>query len=161
MEFVRHRVFSFAQESTRYCNYSKDKFGNELTFIIPCWLDLFEGTYICGCGDTGDWNDIDDFHAIHLESDFKIEGRLNFSHAMWLRTMYNAESDYKRLIEKSWKPQQARAVLPNSLKTELVMTGFISDWENFFELRNAEAAHPQARELAKPLHEEFIKNNWL
>ena len=144
-----------------YCNYSKYKFGNELTFIIPCWLDLFEGTYICGCGDTGDWNDIDDFHAIHLESDFKIEGRLNFSHAMWLRTMYNAESDYKRLIEKSWKPQQARNILPNALKTELIMSGFVSDWEHFFELRCDKSAHPDARALAIPLKEEFIKRKYI
>lgn len=154
-EFVRHRVFSFAQESTRYCNYSKDKFGNELTFIIPCWLDLEEGSYLCG--NEEDYTDIDEFYAIHVESDFRIEGRLNFSHTMWLRAMDNAEKDYRQLIEKSWKPQQARSILPNSLKTELVMTGTVEQWKGFFKLRCNADAHPQARELAQPLEQEFFK----
>lgn len=133
-EFVRHRVFSFAQESTRYCNYSKDKFGNELTFIIPCWTNLGEGSY----------NDISDL--IHTD-------------AVFINSICDAEDYYLGLLNEGWTPQQARAVLPNALKTELVMTGFISDWEHFFDLRCDKAAHPQARELAVPLKEEFIKRN--
>lgn len=124
-EFVRHRVFSFAQESTRYCNYSKDKFGNEITYILPSWLD-------------------------------DIETNLDFKDSL-----EHSEAAYFALIKRGWKPQEARAVLPNSLKTELVMTGFQSDWKHFFELRDSGSAHPQARELAQPLHEEFIKRRYL
>lgn len=135
-EFVRHRVFSFAQESTRYCNYSKDKFGNELTFIIPCWTNLGEGSY----------NDISDL--IHTD-------------AVFINSICDAEDYYLGLLNEGWTPQQARAVLPNALKTELVMTAFISDWKHFFELRCDKAAHPQARELAIPLQEEFIKRHYV
>lgn len=142
-EFVRHRVFSFAQESTRYCNYSKDKFGNELTFIEPCWLE-----------------------------DYNYEGNTYYNG--FLVALRAAEANYLNLLKQwedkipdkryktgfrnnPWTPQQARAVLPNALKTELVMTGFINDWKHFFELRCAPNAHPSARELAIPLSEEFVK----
>ena len=129
-EFVRHRVFSFAQESTRYCNYSKDKFGNELTFIKPCFKANSD-------------SDIDVYnHNIALQ-EFEY-------------SLIEAEKRYLRLLNLGWSPQQARAVLPNSLKTELVMTGFNSDWEHFFELRTPATAHPQARELAIPLREKLI-----
>lgn len=133
-EFVRHRVFSFAQESTRYCNYSKDKFGNEVTFIEPCWTHL----------KTGNYNGVDNFDGDYFE-----------------HILREAEFYYFKLLENGWTPQQARAVLPNSLKTELVMTGFTKDWEHFFKLRDAGSAHPQARELAQPLHEEFIDRNYI
>ena len=120
-EFVRHRVMSFAQESTRYCNYSKDKFGNEITFISPCWLP-----------------------------DVKAKECFEY-------ILQKTEQAYFHLLQEGWLPQQARAVLPNSLKTELVMTGFVDDWKHFFFLRDAAPAHPQARELAEPLHKEFIE----
>lgn len=139
-EFVRHRVFSFAQESTRYCNYSKDKFGNELTFIQPCLLDD-ERLKLYG-----------PYHTIIKDKS---------PESIFIANLNNAERDYLDLISLGWKPQEARAVLPNSLKTELIMTGFVSDWEHFFELRCAPNAHPQARELAIPLKEEFIKNNFI
>lgn len=154
-EFVRHRVFSFAQESTRYCNYSKDKFGNELTFIIPNWLSIPEGEYEL------------------FEEDDTVEGLscYSLSNEEWatkdlgvkafLRGCDDAELAYFELLKQGWKPQQARTTLPNALKTELVMTGFTSDWKHFFELRDASSAHPQARELAQPLHEEFIKRRYL
>ena len=142
-EFIRHRVFSFAQESTRYCNYSKDKFGNEVTFIEPCWLE-----------------------------NYNYEGNTYYNG--FLVALRAAEANYFDLMKKwedripdkryktgfrnnPWTPQQARAVLPNALKTELVMTGFVSDWKHFFELRDAASAHPQAQELAHPLHEAFIQ----
>ena len=124
MEFVRHRVFSFAQESTRYCNYSKDKFGNEITYIEPCW---------------------------EMQPDEK---------ELFLLQLEHAQIAYNALISSGWTPQQARAILPNSLKTELIMTGFVDDWEHFLSLRargTTGAPHPQAKELAEPLLTEFIK----
>ena len=134
-EFVRHRVMSFAQESTRYCNYSKDKFGNELTFIIPNWVNT---------------------HCPNKEQEGPSVPDME-----WSSAMLNAEASYKILLKMGWTPQQARAVLPNSLKTELVMTGFISDWKHFFRVRSRIAEtgkpHPQAQELADPLMDEFIK----
>lgn len=139
-EFVRHRVFSFAQESQRYCNYSKDKFNNELTFIKPTWLNIPTGDYTYW---DGDWCDIDNM-KIQLPSDNGIAD--NF---LWC--LNNAGMQYRLLINKGLKPQEARAVLPNATKTELVMTGFESDWEHFFELRCSGAAHPDAKKLADEL----------
>lgn len=139
-EFVRHRVFSFAQESQRYCNYSKDKFNNELTFIKPTWLNIPTGDYTYW---DGDWCDIDNM-KIQLPSDNGIAD--NF---LWC--LNNAGMQYRLLINKGLKPQEARAILPNAIKTELVMTGFESDWEHFFELRCSGAAHPDAKKLADEL----------
>lgn len=137
-EFVRHRVMSFAQESTRYCNYSKDKFGNEVTFIIPCWLD---------------WED----QIIH-KGDFEKSGSGSVDSGAFINSLLNSENSYLYLLKEGWKPQQARAVLPNALKTELVMTGFESDWNHFFELRCSNAAHPDAQYLAN-MCKDLIKNN--
>ena len=117
-EFVRHRTMSFAQESTRYCNYSKDKFGNEITCILPSWE--LDGSYL-------------DF-----EEDLKV-----------------IESIYFKWLKRGWKAQEARYFLPTGVKTELVMTGFVSDWEHFCSLRTAVFAHPQARELATGVQSEF------
>lgn len=137
-EFVRHRAMSFAQESTRYCNYSKDKFGNELTFIIPNWVNT---------------------HCPNKEQEGPSVPDME-----WSSAMLNAEASYKILLKMGWTPQQARAVLPNSLKTELVVTGFTSDWNHFFDLRargTTGAPHPQAKELAEPLMKEFITRNYI
>ena len=153
-EFVRHRVFSFAQESTRYCNYSKDKFGNELTYICPCWLDydrVQELTEIAN-------RDNKEVYGMGHDESLSMEERGLCS---FVYDMSNHEHGYLFQISVGWKPQEARAVLPNALKTELVMTGFVSDWEHFFKLRDAGSAHPQARELAHPLHEEFKNRNLL
>jgi thymidylate synthase (FAD) len=139
-EFVRHRVFSFAQESQRYCNYSKDKFNNELTFIKPTWLNIPTGDYTYW---DGDWCDIDNM-KIQLPSDNGVAD--NF---LWC--LNNAGMQYRLLINKGLKPQEARGVLPNATKTELVMTGFESDWEHFFKLRCSGAAHPDAKKLADEL----------
>lgn len=158
-EYVRHRVFSFAQESTRYCNYSKDKFGNELTFIIPCWLDIPEGKYT---NITKQSDEDGEYKQIMIyENNINAYPLTTTSEGRFLWNCYWDEHDYFDLLNYDWKPQQARAVLPNSLKTELVMTGFVSDWKHFFELRDAGSAHPQAQELAKPLHEEFIKRGYI
>ena len=143
-EFVRHRVFSFAQESTRYCNYSKDKFGNELTFIIPCWSNIESVDYSHADGSQDKW-----FNLTEAEK-------------LFINSLRDSQRYYLQLtISNGWKPQQARAVLPNALKTELVMTGFVSDWKHFFDLRCASNAHPQARELAIPLSEEFVKRGYI
>lgn len=153
-EFVRHRVMSFAQESTRYCNYSKDKFGNELTFIIPCWLDIPTDHYAYW---DGDWCDIDKMKIQLPEGEHK-----DIDAFLW--TLNNAETHYTLLINSGWKSQEARAVLPNSLKTELVVTGFTSDWNHFFDLRargTTGAPHPQAKELAEPLMKEFIARKYI
>lgn len=145
-EFVRHRVFSFAQESTRYCNYSKDKFGKECTFIIPEWCDLSPGTYSYD-DSIGTWTNGSSLTSLNDK--------------LLLSALGHAEYYYDILLKGKWIAQQARAVLPNSLKTELIMTGTIAQWEGFFKLRDANDAHPQARELAAPLHEEFIRRGLL
>lgn len=144
-EFVRHRVFSFAQESTRYCNYSKDKFNNCVTYILPNWCTKVN---------------IEDYEK-NPKLIYNANGTLTDNEISFLCGLYDNEERYLELLENGWKPQEARAVLPNSLKTELVMTGFVSDWEHFFELRDAGSAHPQARELAHPLHMEFLRRNYL
>lgn len=134
-EFTRHRTFSFAAESTRYCNYSKNKFGNGLTFIIPTWMDTIKD------GDTFSYD-------THIEEWQKSE---DANTSNFLQSIAWAEKNYLTLIHNGWKAQQARQVLPNALKTELVMTGFLSDWTHFFELRCAPSAHPDAQKLAKEL----------
>lgn len=142
-EFVRHRVFSFAQESTRYCNYSKDKFGNEITFIKPCFLDDSK---------------------LALYGPYHTVIRDKSPESIFIASLNNAEKDYIDLIDLGWKPQEARAVLPNALKTELVVTGFASDWNHFFDLRakgTTGAPHPQAKELAEPLMKEFIARKYI
>lgn len=142
-EFVRHGVFSFAQESTRYCDYSKDKFGNDITYIIPSWLDLPEGKYSDW---DNDWCDVSELKLLYPEVD-----NLSDPANCFLQSIKNAEYYYFMLINRGWKPQQARQVLPNATKTELVMTGFESDWEHFFELCCSGAAHPDAKKLADEL----------
>lgn len=128
-EIVRHRVMSFAQESTRYCNYSKDKFGQELTFIEPVWE--FPSSNIVNTRE-------------------RFEAMLN-----------EAEANYMELITLGFKPQETRAVLPNALKTEIVVTGFIDDWKHFFELRCDSAAHPDIRKLALDLQKQFIDREFI
>ena len=152
-EFTRHRTFSFSAESTRYCNYSKDKFGNEVTFIIPCWMDISEGSIELG--------NYDKTSARYKDGIVRqIDTIPPYTGVDFIRNLCESESDYLLMLNRGWTPQQARAVLPNALKTELVMTGFISDWSHFFKLRCDSAAHPQARELAIPLKEEFIKRGY-
>lgn len=135
-EYVRHRTFSFTQESTRYCNYSKDKYGSEIVFIQPCWISD-EDTKIINSG---------------------IWETVPRDVAAYANCLQNSEHTYLYLTSEQlgWKAQEARSVLPNSLKTEMLVTAFISDWKHFFMLRTAKGAHPQAREIAIPLEQEFI-----
>lgn len=157
--FLRHRVFSFARESTRYCNYSKDKFGNELTFIIPCWLDVPEGKYTNiakQSNEDGEYKQI----MIH-ENNTNAYPLTTTPEGRFLWNCYWDEHDYFDLLNYGWKPQQARQVLPFSVSSPLVMTGFASDWLHFFDLRCNSHAHPQAREIATALKEEFIKRKYI
>ena len=151
-EFVRHRVFSFAQESTRYCNYSKDKFGNELTFIAPSWLNEY-------------YYDGNTYTRIFLDSLKAAESNYLDLLKKWEEKI--PDSRYKTGFRNNpWTPQQARQVLPNALKTELVMTGFVSDWNHFFRLRTSIIAetgkpHPDASALADPLYKEFLSRGYI
>nr|UWI24830.1 MAG: Thymidylate synthase complementing protein [Bacteriophage sp.] len=149
-EFVRHRVFSFAQESQRYCNYSKDKFNNECTFIIPSWLNDFPECIIRDS--IGGCMYPSDYYRENLDGSFR--GNVIFmTHTKYLiDSLFRAEKSYNNLINSGWKPQEARAILPNATKTELVMTGFESDWEGFFKLRCSSKAHPDAKKLADELY---------
>ena len=149
-EFTRHRKFSFMAESTRYCNYSKGKFNNQLTFIIPCWMNLEEGSYNNGK------------YYNPIATPYLVKGT---TEEIFLLKLVGDELDYFELLEKGWKAEQARDVLPLSLKTELYMCGFAEDWKNFFKLRSKKYGvgnpHPQADELATPLYEEFIKRGYI
>lgn len=135
-EIVRHRVMSFAQESTRYCNYGKDKFGNEVTFIEPTWYSMV----------TDEQREaFDDFLSVSEESYMALLDK-------WENR--TPDKRYKTKFKGNpLTPQQARQVLPNALKTEIVVTGFESDWKHFFKLRTAGAAHPDMRKLAVELKE--------
>ena len=119
-EIVRHRLASYSQESTRYCNYSKDKFDGELSFIKPCFWD---------------------------------ENSVNYK--LWECSMKEAEQTYMKLISSGATAHEARSVLPNSIKTEIIVTMNLREWRHFFRLRTSDRAHPQMREIAKPILEEF------
>lgn len=129
-ELVRHRLCSFAQESTRYCNYANKE---HIEFIIPEWTDF----------EVGD-------PPMQLIGDTDPKW-------IWLNAMQKAEDSYLSLSAFGWKPQQARSVLPNSLKTEIVVKANIREWRHIFRLRGSYAAHPQMRELMIPLFKEFNK----
>lgn len=133
-EFRTHVGLSHLAESTRYCNYSKDKFDNELTFIDPCWEIKTANERITPEG-------------THVSSD-----ALEF-----LIALNEAEDHYLSLLAKGWTPQQARSILPLCIKSELISCGFEDAWENFFKRRDAPDAHPMAQEIAQPMHEEFLK----
>ncbi len=123
-ELVRHRLASFSQESTRYCNYGKDKFGNEITVIEPCF-----------------WTEPSPAYNV------------------WLSACRKAERAYFKLLAEHATPQQARSVLPNSLKTEVVMTTNPREWRHVFRVRCHRDAHPQMVEVMVPLYQEF-SNRW-
>ncbi len=122
-EIVRHRIASYSQESTRYCNYSKEKFGKELTFIKP----------------------------VFWEEDSK-------EYQLWKNLMKKTEASYNELIEMGAAPQEARSILPNSLKTEIVITMNLREWRHFFRLRTSKKAHPQMRQISRMILEYFKEN---
>lgn len=134
-EIVRHRLFSYAQESTRYCNYK-----DSVTFVKPLWL----------------YEQLSDLTVVESvpSLDYYLEtfpgGNAEMLH--WLHAMAVAEIKYQIAIDNlNWTPQQARSVLPNSLKTEIVITGNLREWRHFFKLRTAKTAHPQMQEIANML----------
>lgn len=136
-EIIRHRMASFANESTRYCNYSKDKFDNELTFIIPTWVSLEEGKY-----------NVDNLDKIKNKADF-----------LWAKMMLDSELTYLDLTILGRKAEQAREVLPMSTKSELCMKANLREWRHFFKLRCHSTAHPDIRvltlDLLKQMHEQI------
>ena len=163
-EFVRHRVFSFLQESTRYCNYSKDKFGGEITYIIPRWIhDIQER--IAGTVDPLTYDDRSGFRKYQGKALMDMLCVHDRTVAEYVDTLSKIEDCYINCttLDDGTKlvPQQARQILPNCLKTELIMTGTISQWEGFFKLRCAKDAHPDARYLADSLKQQFIERGYL
>ena len=128
-EIVRHRIASYSQESTRYCNYTDGKFGGQITFIDP--RSGFS------------W----DMSTERGENLWKV----------WNKAMDAAEWSYRQMIKHGAKPEEARCVLPNSLKTEIVMTMNLREWRHFIRLRTSPAAHPQMQEVANMIAAEFVK----
>ena len=144
-ELNRHRVNSIAEQSTRYCNYSKDKFGGEVTFCIPSWLDLKEGSY--------NWLDYynDEFRVVDLSSPMEDQ---------FVAYLFAASNQYIELIDQGWQPQQAREVLPLCTATEIIHTAFASDWKHFFDLRyfgTTGKPHPNMIELSTLMKKEAEK----
>lgn len=135
-EFRTHVGLSHLAESTRYVNYSKEKFGSEVTFIKPCWLDD---------------------EKLKLYGPYHTVIRDKSPESIFIANLNNVERDYLDLIKLGWTPQQARSVLPLSIKSELISCGFKDSWETFFYRRDAPDAHPMAQEIAKPMHQKFIE----
>lgn len=127
-EIVRHRIASYSQESTRYCNYSQDRFDNEITVIRPFFWSMDKDSYCI---------------------------LPNKRYEVWRQSMKECEDAYMRLIALGATAQQARSVLPNSLKTTLIMTANLREWRHFLKVRTSPKAHPQMRELTIPLLKEF------
>ena len=150
-EYNRHRANSMAEQSTRYCNYTKNKFGSEISINLPTWvkgdLETNDEKFVELCEDvaneeTNDWTPID----------------------AWLFVNQAAEFAYMKLIAMGCKPQEARVILPLDTNTELVHTAFVSDWKHFFDLRalgTTGAPHPDAKILAEPLYEEFKERGYI
>lgn len=146
-ELVRHRLASFAQESTRYCNYSANKKG--IVFIQPCWFshDI-----------TGEYDPDKKVYPFGSEHDPEQAiasdyiNLLTYPESVWFDQMLGIERDYNYLtVEKGWKPEEARSILSNSIKTEIVVTADLREWMHILDLRAAPTAHPQMRELMLPL----------
>ena len=150
-EYNRHRANSMAEQSTRYCKYTKNKFGSEISINLPTWvkgdLETNDEKFVELCEDvaneeTNDWTPID----------------------AWLFANQAAEFAYMKLIAMGCKPQEARVILPLDTNTELVHTAFVSDWKHFFDLRalgTTGAPHPDAKILAEPLYEEFKERGYI
>lgn len=158
-EITRHRVFSFLMESQRYVGYNKDKFGGEITIIIPEWIKA-------RINDIASYNNNDDLARMSYAAALR-DGRMHEDKAiiMWAVSQEMSETHYLSLTsELNVKAEEARSVLTNDCKTELVMTGFISDWEHFFNLRSKGTTgkpHPDIKILADTLYLEFINKGYL
>ena len=168
MKSINSLEFSVCEQSTRYCNYSKDKFGNELTFIIPSWLEIPEGRYmyedqnpfLTAGGSIEDYG-YDDDPNVWFENGAPFKrARVGTALDKFFKLLHNASEAYFDLLSNH-TPQQAREVLPLATATEVVYTGFVDGWKNFFQMRSSilagNAPHPDIAVLADPLYEEFIK----
>ena len=136
-ELVRHRLAAFSQESTRYCNYSKDKFENAITFVIPPHL-------LC---------DIEG--VLSLDTFEKHFGAIKDQDRPWYEALFAASEAYNKLIVFGWKPEEARGVLPIDVKAEIVITANLREWRHIFTVRTSKVAHPMMRSLMVPLLREF------
>jgi len=130
-EIVRHRLVAYSQESTRYCNYK-----GGVTFVIPPWINIEEGEYV-------------------RSTSTILNGEKYGGLYTWFAHMWESEDAYMQALKYGWTPQQARSVLPNSLKTEIVMTANIREWRHILKLRTSKAAHPQMQETMIPILAEF------
>jgi len=157
-EFNRHRANSVAESSTRYCNFSKEKFGKEITYVIPPWMDIPEGkAYLRG--------------SKCYRQERKEDGSLDFVPVVYddmtqafLKTLSMAESSYLELLGMGWKPQEAREVLPLATRTQVVHTATLKDWRHFLALRSDGVSgkpHPLAKELADQVATLLKSNNYL
>ena len=162
-ELIRHRAFSFMNESTRYCNYSKGKFGSELTFVIPEWIYNIQAevaSYRNSRGESMDW-------IMSLANDELLTTLSNNDEkvAVYWDCLSEAETTYNFLINNGLKAQDARSILPLDTKSEIIMTGFIEDWIHFFALRSYIAAtgkpHPDVQKLADILLQEFLDRGYI
>ncbi len=141
-EMVRHRLASFSQESTRYVNFCKNKFGNQLTFIIPEWLpDLEEGEYYYNISN----------EVCHDKKPFVIDEITS----KFIKELLEIENLYMTLIKNGWTPEKARYILPNGIKTEIVVTANLREWRHILKLRTEVYSHPQMREIMRPLVSEL------
>jgi thymidylate synthase (FAD) len=142
-EIVRHRIASYSQESTRYCNYSKEKFGKQISVIQPFFFNQDEKTI-----------DVNLPYFNHERGEPIAENKVSFKlnkFDVWFASMLSSEWFYLKLLEMGASPQEARTVLPNSLKTEIIVTYNLREWRHFFNLRTSKKAHPQMREVTLPL----------
>ena len=170
-EIVRHRLASYSQESTRYCNYK-----GGVTFVIPPWCkELKEVEYPCGelkedylyyvPSLVKDFREFEEIEYSDIPStldlstknikDLSTKNIKDLPTKKWLESMWRAEDTYIRLLHRGWSPQQARSVLPNSLKTEIVITANVREWRHIFTLRCHKASHPQMNEIMRPLHQKM------
>ena len=147
--FCRHRTMSFAQESTRYCNYSKEKFGNEITINLPEFINYDENSLVNK--DLYTYCDI----IANKENEAPYTNMSIVDY--WLFANLACEFSYLNMIKLGAKPQEARSILPSDLNTEIIQTALVSDWKHFFDLRTSKAAHPDARALALSLQEKFLE----
>ena len=157
-EITRHRVFSFLMESQRYVGYNKEKFGGEITVIIPEWIKA-------RINDIASYNNNDDLAQIPY-SEAIMDKRMeeDMSIITWRNAQGISENYYMRLTELGCKSEEARGVLTNDCKTELIMTGFVSDWKHFFDLRSRGTTgkpHPDIKILADNLLFQFINKDYI
>lgn len=160
-EWNRHRTFSISEQSTRYCNYSKDKFGSEITYIIPEWIYKIQD-HVANCIDSLDKSPLDYIKNLNGDSLLNELSCQDRAVCAWMENLERTEQDYMYLIKEcDFKPQEARSILPLDTATCVFYTGFVKDWEHFFDLRCSSAAHPDIRKLALELKQQLEERNYI